>query len=245
LSLTQPRPVEAPAPPSRPTGSPDVAPAEQPARPGRSRRWLLVAAVALLAVGAVAIGAGEIAAPPVPSPQPSPVRLPYDARGRVVPALQARIATMRGGVVRALPRAAGTRVAARDELARIEGTDGSIELLSAPYGGTLLSVPVQLGDSVQPGALVAIVGDVSELRVETTDLDEYLIGRIEIGRPVEVVFDALPGRTLTGRVQSVSLVAQTSAGGRLHYPVVVTLDQLDPGLRPSMTARLRFLGLTR
>jgi multidrug resistance efflux pump len=161
-----------------------------------------------------------------------------------VAALQARVATIQGGVVRDLPRPPGTRVQARDELARIEARDGSMEVLSAPYAGTVLSVPVQLGDTLLPGAQIAIVGDLSQLRVETTDVDEMLIGRLEVGKPVEMTVDALPGRTLNGRIQAISLIAQPGSGGRLHYPVTIALDRTDAGLRPSMTARLRFAGTT-
>jgi HlyD family secretion protein len=206
--------------------------------------WIGVGGLAVVA--ALVLGSGAVSGPAeTPAAQPAPVRLPYDARGRIVPALQARVATIRGGVVRELPRVAGARVAARDELARLEAADGSIEVLSAPYGGTVLTVPVQLGDTVAPGQQVAVVGDLRELRVETTDVDEYLINRVEIGQPVELTVDALPGRTLNGRVVAVSLVAQAGAGGRLHYPVTVTLDRSDPSLRPSMTARLRFGGSSR
>jgi multidrug efflux pump subunit AcrA (membrane-fusion protein) len=212
--------------------------AEPPPRPSR-RRWLIAAAAVVVVLLALGISGALSPAPP-PTPAPSPVRLPYDARGRVVPVLQARVAAIQGGVVRALPKQPGTAVADREELARLETTGGAVEVLSAPYAGTVLAVPVRLGDTVPPGTVVAIVGDLSRLRVETTDVDEYLIGRLRIGQPVELSVDALPGQTLTGRVESVSLVAQTGTGSRLHYPVTVALDRADPALRASMTARLRF-----
>ena len=52
--------------------------------------------------------------------------------------------------------------------------------------------------------------------------------------------DALPGRTFSGRVNTVSLEAEPGTGSRLQYPVVITIDNQDAKLRPSMTAHLRF-----
>jgi multidrug efflux pump subunit AcrA (membrane-fusion protein) len=237
VTLTQ----EPPAAVNGSVAAPHLEPPLDPS-PRRSRRpWLVVGAVVVLLLGALAVS-GSLAPAPAPTPVPSPVRLPYDARGRVVPVLQARVAAIQGGVVRALPKQPGVAVADREELARLETTGGAVEVLSAPYAGTVLAVPVRLGDTVPPGTVVAIVGDLSQLRVETTDVDEYLIGRLRIGQPVELSVDALPGQTLTGRVESVSLVAQAGTGSRLHYPVTVALDRADPALRASMTARLRLGG---
>ena len=236
MTLTQEPPVAV-------NGSAAAPPPEPPLEPSprRSRRpWLLAAGAVVLVL--LALGAsGALSAAPAPTPVPGPVRLPYDARGRVVPVLQARVAAIQGGVVRALPKLPGASVADREELARLETTGGAVEVLSAPYGGTVLAVPVRLGDTVPPGTVVAIVGDLRQLRVETTDVDEYLIGKLRVGQPVELSIDALSGQSVTGRVESISLVAQSGAGTRLHYPVTIALDRADPALRASMTARLRFL----
>jgi biotin carboxyl carrier protein len=224
--------VAAPVDPARTNGRAAV----PPARP--RRRWLIGGGMLAVAVAAAVALAQPGSAPP--AAPAAPQRPAYDARGRIVPASQARVATMAGGVVRALPRQPGDRVQARDELARLEGTGGTTEVLSAPFAGTVLAVPPNVGDTLLPGAQVAVVGDLAELRVETTDVDEYLIASLAQGQPVEIAVDALADRTLTGRVHSVSLVAQPGTGSRMHYPVVVALTQGDPSLRPSMTARLKF-----
>ena len=43
-----------------------------------------------------------------------------------------------------------------------------------------------------------MLGDTSELRVETTDLRETDVTRLAVGMPVEFTFDALPGHDLPG-----------------------------------------------
>jgi multidrug efflux pump subunit AcrA (membrane-fusion protein) len=210
------------------------------ATPKRSRRRFLLGGGALAIALGVGVTLAQTRSAPAPTAPVVPERPAYDARGRIVPVSQARVATLVGGVVRGLPRQPGDRVEARDELARLEGPTGSTEVLSAPFAGTLLSLPANVGDSLLPGSLVAIVGDLSELRIETTDVDEYLIASLAPGQPVQIEVDALANRPLTGRVHSVSLLAQPGLGSRLHYPVLITLTQSDPSLRPSMTARLRF-----
>jgi multidrug efflux pump subunit AcrA (membrane-fusion protein) len=155
------------------------------------------------------------------------------------------VATQQGGIVRWVLRQPGGQVAGGEQLGRILGPTGEVEVLSAPYAATLLDVPVQLGDTLLPGALVALIGDLSELRVQTTDVDEYLIASISVGLPVEISVDALPGRMFGGRVEMVSPGAEAGTGSRLQYPVVITVDNGDPALRPGMTAHLRFKAQTR
>src|SRR5579884_1665194 len=146
-------------------------PSPEPARsaPGRSARsvrrarWWLIAGGAMLLVALVLLdvgGAGWVPTAPTPQPSPTPVR--YDARGRVAPVAQARVGTMQGGIVRSVP-SAGRSVVAGEEIARIESPAGGAETLLAPFGGTVLAVPVQVGDTVVPGAPVAVVGDLTRL----------------------------------------------------------------------------------
>jgi multidrug efflux pump subunit AcrA (membrane-fusion protein) len=239
---------------------PDGARSGSPAAPGdplasdwttpvaarRRRTWLiplgLVVGVGLIAAVLLRLGAAGPGAAATPSPAPTAV--PYDARGKVVPATQARLVSLQGGVVRSLRARPGTAVGDHEEIARVETATGGVEVIVAPFTGTLLSVPVQVGDGLLPGAPVAVVGDLTALRVETTDVDEYLIASLRVGQPVEVVVDALGanGRaaSLPGRVAGITLLPQTAANGDQHYPVLVQLDRNDPALRPGMTARLRF-----
>src|SRR5262245_6563780 len=228
---------EAPGRPQDPLASAWAAPA---APPRRRRRWLvvlaLVAAMALVAAALLrpgAFGPGAAA-----TPAPAPTQVPYDARGKVVPANQARVVSLQGGVVRSLRGRPGTAVADREELARIETASGGVEVVVAPFVGTLLSVPVQVGDGLLPGAPVAVVGDLSALRVETTDVDEYLIASLRVGQSVTVAVDAVAagGRTepLAGRVVGITLLPETATNGDQHYPVLVQIDRADPALRPGM-----------
>ena len=82
---------------------------------------------------------------------------------------------------------------------------------------------------------VITLGDLTTLRVETTDLDEIDVGRVVVGQTADVTFDALPERVFTGRVTHISPMAEPGTGG-VNYTVVLELDELDPAIRWGMTA---------
>jgi HlyD family secretion protein len=68
----------------------------------------------------------------------------------------------------------------------------------APAGGTLYSFPVHAGDFVHTGDLLAAIADLHELRVRAY-IDEPELGQLKPGQTVVVTWDALPGRTWTGK----------------------------------------------
>jgi HlyD family secretion protein len=107
--------------------------------------------------------------------------------------------------------------------------------LRAPFTGTVGTVDVRVGELVAPGNPLVTLGDLATLRVETTDLDEVDVARVEVGQQATVTFDALPERVFTGRVVRISPMAEPGAGG-VHYTTVVVLDETDPAIRWGMTA---------
>jgi multidrug efflux pump subunit AcrA (membrane-fusion protein) len=108
-------------------------------------------------------------------------------------------------------------------------------VIRAPFDGTVGAVNVRVGEFVPPSTALVTLGDLSTLRVETTDLDEIDVARIAEGQTAVVTFDALPDRTFTGTVTHIAPMASTTGGG-VNYRVVVELDELDPALRWGMTA---------
>ena len=105
----------------------------------------------------------------------------------------------------------------------------------APFDGTVGAVFVREGESIAPSQPVVTLGDLSTLRVETTDLGEVDVARVQVGQPAQVTFDALPGATFPGLVTTIAPMSTPGQGG-VNYTATIDLDEIDPALRWGMTA---------
>lgn len=134
----------------------------------------------------------------------------------------------------------------------IRDAERAIEVLSlrAPRDGVVL-IPnhpwegrkVEEGDSVWPGLTVASLPDLSSLIVEAelSDVDD---GRIAPGMEASCTLDAWLSERFRCRVVEIAPVARERSFGSLRrfFPVRVTLDRLDPRMRPGMSVRVEVLG---
>ncbi|MEA3397278.1 MAG: efflux RND transporter periplasmic adaptor subunit [Chloroflexota bacterium] len=107
--------------------------------------------------------------------------------------------------------------------------------IHAPFAGTVGLVQVRRGEFVAPGQPVVTLGDLTTLRVETTDLDEVDVAQVAVGQDVTLTFDALSVRTFTGHVTRIAPMADPGVGG-VNYTVVIEPDALDAAIRWGMTA---------
>jgi HlyD family secretion protein len=107
--------------------------------------------------------------------------------------------------------------------------------LIAPFSGTVGALKVRGGEMVTPGTPAVTLGDISEFKVETTDLNEIDIYLVEVGQQVDLTFDALPERSILGVVTRIAPMANLEQGGT-NYTVTIELEQQDPGLLWGMTA---------
>jgi membrane fusion protein (multidrug efflux system) len=141
--------------------------------------------------------------------------------------------------VQSLGGEAGDVLSDQQEIARVRTATGT-EVVVAPFRSTITGVLVNVGDTLAPGAIIATVGDLTHLQVETMEVDEFLVPCVRRGQSVVVLVDALRERELTGRVRSVALEPRLTADGDEHYPVTVELSSAPPELRPGMSVRVRF-----
>ena len=128
---------------------------------------------------------------------------------------------------------------ARDDLAAAQAAYDNSRL-KAPFPGTVAALEATVGDYVPPGFIVAVVADLTRLRVETTDLSELDVTGVSIGQECTISIEAL-GEQVPGRVLSVSPLP-TTLGGDVVYSVTVELGSIPDGLRAGMTAEVRFEG---
>ena len=148
---------------------------------------------------------------------------------------QAQLALLQAGATAeeiAVAEAAVTQAQAARETARVALERCEVR---APFAGTAGAVNVRAGELIAPGQPLVTLGDLTTLRVETTDLDEIDVARVAVGQEAGVTFDALPERVFTGHVARVSPMAEPGAGG-VNYTVIVELDETDPAILWGMTA---------
>jgi HlyD family secretion protein len=69
----------------------------------------------------------------------------------------------------------------------------------SPMAGVVYDLPARQGAYINTGDVIANVGRLDRLRVRVY-VDEPELGRVAIGQPVSITWDALPGETWNGRV---------------------------------------------
>lgn len=106
--------------------------------------------------------------------------------------------------------------------------------LTAPFDGTIVSVDIAAGETVTPGAPVIVLGDLSGYQVETTDLSERDVTRIEVGQPAIVFIEAL-GQEFPAKVSAIAR-SSTTLGGEVVFKVTIELDDQPDGLLWGMSA---------
>lgn len=109
--------------------------------------------------------------------------------------------------------------------------------LRAPFAGTVVELTPALGELVGAGQPLAQLADLTAWEVETEDLTEFGVVRIQEGAPATVQIDALPGLSLPGHVAGIQAIGKTRQGD-VVYKVIVVPDQRDPRLRWGMSAQV-------
>lgn len=111
--------------------------------------------------------------------------------------------------------------------------------LKAPFDGTITAVEASSGETVLAGSAVAVLGNLNEFVVETSDLSERDVARVQIGQKATVWIDAL-GEEIEGVVSEISPQANL-LGGDVVYTVLITLQEQLPGLRWGMSAEVEIV----
>ncbi len=125
--------------------------------------------------------------------------------------------------------------------ANVEALQAAIDKLEvrAPLSGTVAMLDLSVGDVVYAGQVVGKLADFSSWYVETSDLNELEVVRIQVGDVVEITLDAFPNQTLTGTVVQIKDYAELKYSDVI-YPVRIQLDTTDLELRWKMSAVVSF-----
>lgn len=108
--------------------------------------------------------------------------------------------------------------------------------IAAPFAGTIAQVNVNVGDFAAPGTPAIIIGDLTKLRIETTDLSEVDVAKVKVGQAVKVTLDALPNQTLHGTVARIAPIANESRGDKVFRVWIDLQEGIESGLRWGMAA---------
>lgn len=106
--------------------------------------------------------------------------------------------------------------------------------LTAPFDGTIVSVDISPAETVVPGQVVIVMGDLSKYQVETTDLSEHDIPRVQVGQTVKIFIQAL-NNEFPGEVIDIDRVSST-LGGDVVFKVTIELNQQPQGMLWGMSA---------
>jgi HlyD family secretion protein len=120
--------------------------------------------------------------------------------------------------------------------------DGIVNVLpNFRSGGSFGSTPPPFkeGDEAWTGAAIAEIPDLSNMRIELK-LEEVDRGKLALGQSVRIRVDAIPEKELWAQLDWISPIAAMNFRGpgltEKLFPARGTLKNLDPRLRPGMSA---------
>lgn len=148
---------------------------------------------------------------------------------------QAKLDLLTAGAPAATLAAAAAEVTAAQATLMAAEVELAETVLHAPFAGTVAELHGEVGEQLQPGAPLLYLGDLSAWQLETDDLVELDVVKVQAGAPVTVTVDALPGIALTGQVVRVKPLGENKVGD-MTYTVYIQLDQPQQGLAWNMTA---------
>jgi HlyD family secretion protein len=111
--------------------------------------------------------------------------------------------------------------------------------IRAPIAGAIYGLAIRAGAYLSPGDLVTNIGQMGRLRVRVY-IDEPELGRVALGQPVTITWQALPGKEWTGTVEK-KPTAIEALGSRQVGQVICVIENperlLIPGTNVDATIR--------
>ena len=113
--------------------------------------------------------------------------------------------------------------------------------VTSPIDGTVNEVNIKNGDDLSRvsgsgsnAQAPIIVGDMGTLKTQVK-VNEVDISNVNIGQKATLTFDALTDFTATGKVEAMDSLGTVSSGV-VTYNVTIGFDQIDPKIKPGMSA---------
>jgi HlyD family secretion protein len=109
-------------------------------------------------------------------------------------------------------------------------------IVHAPFAGTVYSLPVARTNFVQQGDRLLSIADLSQLQVHAY-FDEPEIGKLQVGQPVVIAWDARPNQQWHGRILRLPSTIITY-GTRNVGEILVSIDDNHDALLPDTNVRV-------
>jgi HlyD family secretion protein len=112
-------------------------------------------------------------------------------------------------------------------------------VLRAPFAGVITDLNLKAGEFISAGQPSVTVADLTAWLIETEDLTELDVVKLQNGQPASISLDALPNAALDG---TVTAIADTygQRQGDITYRVTIRLADAPADLRWGMTAQVKF-----
>lgn len=146
--------------------------------------------------------------------------------------LAARIDTAKAGVI-----AAEAEVKAAQAQLALSKVNLGRTIITAPISGTVVTKPLEVGETIEMLTPVLELSDMTSLVVEI-DVPETRLGLVKVGGPAEISLDAFPNQRYQGRVREIGKRVNRS---KATVPVKVEFAELNENVLPDMSARVSFL----
>ena len=117
----------------------------------------------------------------------------------------------------------------------------SYAAIVAPHDGTVLRRLAEERELVQAGNPILVLGAKDRGFVVRTGLADREIVQVKLGDAAQISLDALPGKTLSGKVTEVSGAADAGSG---MFGIEVSLDPTDLPLKSGLVAKLTIIPAT-
>ncbi len=125
-------------------------------------------------------------------------------------------------------RASASEARAAYEAAQVLLKNSNIR---APFDGMVYSIPIRESEFARQGELLLQLANLKDIQVRAF-VDEPEIGRLAVGQPVSISWDALPGRGWNGKIVQVPFTV-TTLGTRNVGQVVCRVENSDNRLLPN------------
>ena len=113
----------------------------------------------------------------------------------------------------------------------------------APFDGVVYSLPVRLGAFVASGDLLLQLADLRKVQVRAF-VDEPDVGKLAIGNPIEITWDAVPGRVWQATVNAIPSTVKLR-GSRNVGETISIVDNKDMKLLPNVNVGVTIVNAQR